>query len=127
MLRNIILLFGLVLLVGCNSSREATFQNMSEAELAAYNESVSQSDQVVCLEGVRRGTVGLVRKVCTSAVRMARLTNRSNNSAFNSGVNDGFYGSRSFYNDRALVPQVFFSPPPPGYTTPIIHVRDPRR
>lgn len=110
--------------VGCSSARHSAFLNMSEDELASYNASVPERDQIVCHEGVRRGTVGLIRKVCTSQTRMARLSSSSRNQSLD--VNSGFYNNGGFNQDRSLVPQVFFSPPPPGYNTPIIHVLDNR-
>lgn len=111
-------------LAGCSSASHSAFLTMSEEELANYNASVSERDQIVCHEGVRRGTVGLIRKVCTSQVRMARLTSVSRNREL--GISSGFYNSQSIIQDRGFVPQVFFSPPPPGYNTPIIHVLDNR-
>ena len=110
--------------VGCSSARHSAFMNMSEEELANYNASVPERDKIVCHEGVRRGTVSLVRKVCTSKVRMTRLTSVSRNRELS--INSGFYNSQSILQDRGFVPQVFFSPPPPGYNTPIIHVLDNR-
>lgn len=119
-------LFILVILVltSCVSSAEQKFLTMSESELAAYNASMPEMQQVVCHEGIRRGTVGLLRKVCTSKSRMARLQNGSDRNSPFTLSNPGFYGSRSFNTDRTPGPRVFFSPPPPGFDKPIIHVFD---
>lgn len=109
---------------GCSSARQSAFMNMSEEELANYNASVPERDQIVCHEEVRRGTVNLVRKVCTSEVRMTRLTSVSRNRDLD--ISSGIYNSQSIFQDRGFLPRVFFSPPPPGYNTPIIHVLDNR-
>ena len=115
------------LLVACTSSTEQKFLAMSESQLAQYNESQPELKQIVCEESVRRGTVGLVRKVCTTKSRMARLaTSSRQDSRFNLS-DPGLYGTRSFNTDRQPVSRIYFSPPPPGYEQPVIHVLDNRQ
>lgn len=105
-------------LAACVSSRDQMFMNMSDTELAQYNAALPAREQIVCQEGIRPGTVGLVRKVCTSKSRMSRLTSNSGSN------NPEFMGSSAFHVNRVPENQVFFSRPPPGFDTPIIHVID---
>ncbi len=113
--------------VSCVSSRNEVFLNMSTEGLAEYHAHLPEKDEIVCRESIRRGTVGLMRKVCISQLHMAGLTPVSNSNSGINGVNSGFgfYGNSGFSQDRTLVLQVFFSalsvlstlysPPPPGY------------
>ena len=127
MLKLLITALVLIVSTSCTTSREQMFLSMSEAELEAYNAELPERRQIVCAEGVRRGTVGLARTVCTSKARMGRLAQRSpsgdydfSNALFNSGFNQNIPG------DRSVLPRVYFSPPPPGYDRPVIHVQSPR-
>lgn len=113
-------------LAACTTSREQLFLSMTEQELAAYNAELPEIRQIVCAEGVRRGTAGLVRNVCTSKARKNRLVqhSRADDYSYVSGLNDpGF--NRRIPDGRSVLPRVYFSPPPPGYDRPIIHVLDP--
>ena len=124
MLKFALATLAIVSLVSCTSSKEQMFLNMSESELAQYNASVPALRQIECVEGVRRTTVGLVRKVCTSKNRMARLASANAADPVGGLHNQAFYGNRSYFDDRSALPRVYFSPPPPGYTQPVIHVLD---
>ena len=114
-------------LLSCTSSTEQKFMAMNDAELAQYNASLPELKQIVCEERVRRGTVGRVRKVCTTRTRMARLTTGSQRDDRWRLNDPGLYGARSFNSEPRPVSRIFFSPPPPGYDQPIIHVLDNRR
>jgi hypothetical protein len=125
MVRTAIILAAIMALAACTTSREQLFLNMTEQELAAYNAELPERRQIVCAEGVRRGTVGLLRKVCTSKARMDRLIQPSgaDDYSYVSGLNDPGL-NRHIPDDRSSLPRVYFSPPPPGYDRPIIHVLD---
>jgi hypothetical protein len=126
MIRTAIILAASVALAACTTGRDQLFLNMKEQELAAYNAELPERRQIVCAEGVRRGTAGLVRKICTSKARMDRLIQPSgaDDYSYISGLNNpGF--NRHIPDDRSALPRVYFSPPPPGYDRPIIHMLDP--
>lgn len=127
MIRTKVFLAIMLALAACTTSREQLFLAMSDQELAAHNEELPEGKQIVCSEGVRRGTAGLLRKICTNKARMERLTQRAgaDDYAFVNGLNDpGF--NRNMPDDRSVLPRIYFSPSPPGYDRPVIHVLDPQ-
>lgn len=125
MIRTAIILAAIMALAACTTGRDQLFLNMKEQELAAYNAELPERLQIVCAEGVRRGTVRLLRKVCTSKARMDRLIQPSgaDDYSYVSGLNDPGL-NRHIPDDRSSLPRVYFSPPPPGHDRPIIHVLD---
>ena len=123
MIRKATILAASMALAACTTGRDELFLNMNEQELAAYNAELPERRQIVCAEGVRHGTARLIRKVCTSAARMDRLIQPSgaDDYSYVSRLNDPGFNRRT-PDDKSALPRVYFSPPPPGYDRPIIHV-----
>ncbi len=120
-------------LAACAAPHSARFLDMSPDELAAYNASVPQDQQVSCVEQNPQGTASRYNRVCSSnEKRLARLTRPSTSvdgaNTFSAGtIMQPSYGNTSFSSRGGNLPRIHFSPPPPGYDQPVIHFIDGRR
>ncbi len=114
--------------VSCAQTYNQIIRNMSAEELAAHNANLPESQQISCID-IRKG-VNLQRRVCSSNFkRLARIARYSGLSSDPNAIPGGYVqmNNRSGYESRrGNLPQVYFSAPPPGFTRPIIHVRDGR-
>ena len=121
-LKTILLIWIALMVVSCAANDRPGFTKMSREELAAYNATVAQVDQVGCVELRVRGTQQITRTVCGTERQLARRIGGPS-----SFPGDEPYRPRtSSLGNRGQRPKIYFSPPPPGYDQPIIHIRDPR-
>ena len=122
--KSVLLIAITAMIVSCNASDKTSFARMSSDELAAYNTTVANADQVDCVKVRIRGTIQMTRTVCGTEKQLAQRVGRS--SLFPGDEPNRPANYPAAFVRRGQMPRIYFSPPPPGYDRPVIHIRDPR-
>lgn len=123
-IRIVLLVATTTMILSCTASDKSGFAQMSHDELAAYNATVAYAAQVHCVKVRIRGTTQMTRTVCGTEKQLAQRVARSSLFPGDEPYRPANYPAAFDYRSR--MPIIYYSPPPPGYNRPVIHIRDPR-
>jgi len=123
-MKSIFLVLIALSLASCAFSDKPRFSKLTPNELADYNASLAAADQVHCIEIHINGTQRMTRTSCGTEKQLAL---RGTGFPARSDMNTYEHAIAPTFRSQQRLPIISFSPPPPGYDRPVIHVRDPRR